>query len=62
VKRRRFKRRLFWTAVIVALLLIWLVAQVFRAAGAIASAARHASRRLSAARVPLTRRPRERLS
>jgi hypothetical protein len=36
------KRRLFWTAVIVTLLLIWLIAQVLRAAEATAMAARRA--------------------
>jgi hypothetical protein len=40
MRRRRFKRRLFWTGVIFALTLIWLTVQVMRAAGAIASAAR----------------------
>ena len=40
MRRRRFKRRLFWTGVIVALLLIWLVSQVIRAAVATAAAAR----------------------
>jgi hypothetical protein len=40
VRRGRFKRRLFWTGVIFALMLIWLTVQVMRAAGAIASAAR----------------------
>jgi hypothetical protein len=28
VNRRRLKRRLFWTALILALLLIWLIGQV----------------------------------
>jgi hypothetical protein len=40
MRRRRFKRRLFWTGVIFALTLIWLTVQVMRAAGAIASATR----------------------
>ena len=40
MRRRRYKHRLFWTAVIVAVLLIWLVAQVIRAAQALAWAAR----------------------
>jgi hypothetical protein len=44
VRRRRFKRRLFWTALIVALLVIWLIAQVLRAAEATAAAARSAFR------------------
>jgi hypothetical protein len=30
VSRRRLKRRLFWTALILALLLIWLIGQVLR--------------------------------
>jgi hypothetical protein len=40
MRLRRFRRRLFWTGVIFALMLIWLTVQVMRAAGAIASAAR----------------------
>jgi hypothetical protein len=40
VRRRRVKRQLFWTAVIVAVLLIWLIAQVIRAAQALTWAAR----------------------
>jgi hypothetical protein len=40
VRRNRFKRRLFWTAVLVALVLIWLITQVLRAAEATAAAAR----------------------
>ena len=40
MKRRRWKRRLFWTAVFVGLLLIWLIAQVLRAAEATTAAAR----------------------
>jgi hypothetical protein len=40
MRRRRLKRRLFWTGVVFALTLIWLVVQVVRVAGAIASAAR----------------------
>ena len=44
MRRRRFKRRLVWTGVILALMLIWLTVQVMRAAGAIASAARRPRR------------------
>jgi hypothetical protein len=40
MRRRRFKRRLFWTTVIFALTLVWLTVQVLRVAGAVASAAR----------------------
>jgi hypothetical protein len=40
VRRRRWKRGLFWTALIFALLLVWLIAQVLRAAEATVSAAR----------------------
>jgi ferric-dicitrate binding protein FerR (iron transport regulator) len=42
VRRRRWKRGLFWTALIFALLLVWLIAQVLRAAEATAAAARSA--------------------
>jgi succinate dehydrogenase hydrophobic anchor subunit len=45
VRRRRFKRRLFWTGVILAILLIWLIAQILRAAEATAAAARRPFRR-----------------
>jgi hypothetical protein len=44
MRLRRFRRRLFWTGVIFALMLIWLTVQVMRAAGAIASAARRPRR------------------
>jgi hypothetical protein len=44
VRERRFKRRLFWTAVLLGLLLIWLIAQVLLAAQAMAAAARGAWR------------------
>ena len=49
MRRRRLKRRLFWTGVIFALLLVWLTVQVLRVAGVIASAARSplGSRRLA---------------
>jgi hypothetical protein len=40
MRRRRLKRRLFWTGVIFALTLIWLTVQVLRIAGAMASAMR----------------------
>jgi hypothetical protein len=40
VRRARWKRRLFWAALIFALLLVWLIAQVLRAAEATVSAAR----------------------
>jgi hypothetical protein len=40
MRLRRFKRRLFWTGVILALTLIWLTVQVLRVAGAVSSAAR----------------------
>jgi hypothetical protein len=40
MRRRRFRRRLFWTGVILALTLIWLTVQVLRLAGALSSAAR----------------------
>jgi hypothetical protein len=40
VSRRRLRRRLFWTGVVLVLALIWLTVQVLRVAGAIASAAR----------------------
>ena len=45
------KRRLFWTGVIVALVLVWLIAQVLRAAEATAAAARRARRPASRAAV-----------
>jgi hypothetical protein len=45
MRRRRLRRRLFWTGVILALLLVWLLVQVVRVAGAIASAARRPYRR-----------------
>jgi hypothetical protein len=44
MRLRRFRRRLFWTGVIFALMLIWLTVQIMRAAGAIASAARRPRR------------------
>jgi hypothetical protein len=44
MRRRRFKRRLFWTGVVLALTLIWLTVQVLRVAGAIAAAARRPRR------------------
>jgi hypothetical protein len=40
MRSRRFKRRLFWTGVILALTLIWLAVQVLRVAGVIRLAAR----------------------
>jgi hypothetical protein len=40
MRRRRFKRRLFWTGVIFALVLVWLTVQVLRVAEAIVSATR----------------------
>jgi hypothetical protein len=40
MRLRRFKRRLFWTGVIVALTLIWLTVQVLRVVGAVSSAVR----------------------
>jgi hypothetical protein len=54
VSRRRFKRRLFWTAVIIALLLIYVIALVIRAARATAWAARLAVLRVSGANASLT--------
>jgi hypothetical protein len=44
MRLRRFKRRLFWTGVILALTLIWLTVQVLRVGGAISSAARRPRR------------------
>jgi hypothetical protein len=44
MRLRRFKRRLFWTGVILALTLIWLTVQVLRVAEAISSAARRPRR------------------
>jgi hypothetical protein len=40
MRRRRFKRRLFWAGVLFALTVIWLTVQVLRVAGAVASATR----------------------
>ena len=40
MRRRRLKRRLFWTGVIFALLLVWLTVQVLRVAETIVTAAR----------------------
>jgi hypothetical protein len=40
MRRRRLKRRLFWTGVIFALLLIWLTVQVLRIAEGVISAMR----------------------
>jgi hypothetical protein len=55
-RKRRLRRRLFWTGVIFALTLIWLTVQVLRAAGAVASAARRpfASQRRQARRLETT--------
>jgi hypothetical protein len=44
MRRRRYKRRLFWTGVILALTLVWLTVQILRVAEAIASAARRPRR------------------
>jgi hypothetical protein len=44
MRRRRFKRRLFWTGVILALTLIWMTVQVLRAAEAVLAAARSVAR------------------
>jgi hypothetical protein len=44
MRRRRFKRRLFWTGVILALTLIWLTVQVLRVAEAISAPARRPRR------------------
>jgi hypothetical protein len=46
MRRRRYKRRLFWAGVILALALVWLTVQVLRVAGAITSAARPRRARL----------------
>ena len=46
VRRGRLQRRLFWTALIVAFLLLWLIGQVLRAAEATAAAARRVSHRV----------------
>jgi hypothetical protein len=43
MRRRRFKRRLFWTGVIFALTLVWLTVQVLRVAEAVVSTARGAA-------------------
>jgi hypothetical protein len=40
MRRSRFRRRLFWTGVLVALTLIWLTVQLLRVGGAVASATR----------------------
>jgi hypothetical protein len=44
MRRRRFKRRLFWTGVILALTLIWITVQVLRAAEAVLTATRSIAR------------------
>lgn len=44
MRRRRFKRRLLWTGVILALTLIWMTVQVLRAADAVVSAAQSVAR------------------
>jgi hypothetical protein len=44
MRRRRFKRRLFWTGVILALMLIWMTVQVLRAAEAVRTATRSIAR------------------
>jgi hypothetical protein len=44
MRLRRFKRRLFWTGVILALTLIWLTVQVLCAVKAVLTAARSIGR------------------
>jgi hypothetical protein len=43
-RKRRLKRRLFWTGVILALTLIWMTVQVLRAAEALLTATRSIAR------------------
>lgn len=60
MRRRLFRRRLFWIGVFLALTLIWLTLQVLRVAEAVVSAARRPARnaRPDPLRVPGPR-PRE---
>jgi hypothetical protein len=48
MRRRRFKRRLFWAAVIFGVLLLALAATIAQAVVAAGSAARHVRQRLAA--------------
>lgn len=52
MRRRRLKRRLFWTGVLFALTVIWLTVQVLRIAGGVASAMRRPFRTVAATGSP----------